>query len=98
MAGNPSYRRKVGPVDPSAGDATNPVTLGEFMLMGDRQPLMRCLLIFLPRIAPELFPPENDSNQGATLQVDRKKTAPGSDQRPASGSAGDARVTKKKGS
>src|SRR5262249_55043954 len=52
-------RRNVGPVDISADQAVAPVTLGEFMLMGDGRPPMRGMMVFIPRIAPQLFPPQD---------------------------------------
>jgi hypothetical protein len=53
-----SSRRGVGPMDVTADEGAAPVTFGEFMLVGDRQPVMRGLVVFIPRIAPTLFAPE----------------------------------------
>lgn len=54
----PPPKRNVGPMDVTADEGAAPVTLGEFMLMGDRQPPMRGLMVFIPRVAPELFAPD----------------------------------------
>jgi hypothetical protein len=46
---------RVGPSDVFASDGGTPVTLGELLLPLDRQPPTRGILVFVPRIAPELF-------------------------------------------
>lgn len=56
-------KRSIGPMDVTADEGAPPVTFGEFMLVGDRQPIMRGMVVFIPRIAPVLFAPEQSPRQ-----------------------------------
>jgi hypothetical protein len=63
---NRTPRPRVGPAEVGEADAAAPLTLGEFLLVGDRKPVMRGLIIFLPRIAPELLAEHNAPDQQAS--------------------------------
>lgn len=59
-AGNDARRRSgpgVGPIDSRGPDTLAPTTLGALLLYGETDPPSRCLLVFVPRIAPNMFPP-----------------------------------------
>lgn len=59
---------RVGPLDGVGPDAGAPLTLGEVLLPTAVSPPMRQVLVFVPKIPLELFPPVYESEQASRLK------------------------------
>jgi hypothetical protein len=59
---------RVGPLETVGPEAVAPLTLGELFLAGPRNPPTRDVLIFVPRIAADLFAPHPEPAQLSTVR------------------------------
>lgn len=68
---------RIGPQDSMGPEVATPRTLGEVLLPVEGSPQSRSVLVFVPKVGPELFPPDLLA-QNAADQANRDSTEAGS--------------------